>query len=102
MQEEQEYYTPNIPAEPPSKHPGRVEGIIAIICAIISLLFFPIIFGIVGTILGITSRTKGEETLGLIAIILSLAFMVIGLALGFAAGQPMRGILDTFFTILAL
>lgn len=83
---QEEHYTPTVPVEPPAKHPGRTEGIIAIICAVVSLLFFPIIFGPVGIILGITAHKKGEKTLGLVAIILSAIFMVIGFIFGAYVG----------------
>lgn len=78
-----EYYA-TIPQEPPSRHPGRTEGIIGIICAVISLAFFPIIFGPVGIILGAISSKKGSKTLGLVTIILSAVFMVIGFIIGAA------------------
>jgi len=83
---QQEYYTPTVPTEPPDKHPGRTEGIIAIICATVSLLFFPIIFGPTGIFLGVIAEKKGEKTLGLVAIILSAIFMVIGFILGAYVG----------------
>jgi len=79
---QQENYIPTVPPEPTPRYPGRREGIIAIICATVSLLFFPIIFGPTGIILGVTAHKKGEKTLGLVAIILSAIFMVIGIILG--------------------
>ena len=79
---QQEYYSSTVPAEAPAKHPGRVEGIIAIICAVIALGFFPPVFGIAGIVLGILARKKGDRTLGLVAIILSAVFMVIGFIIG--------------------
>lgn len=80
---QQEYYSPTVPTEAPTKHPGRVEGIISIICALISTLFFPIILGPAGIFLGVLSLRKGQKTLGLVAIILSAVCMAIGFILGF-------------------
>ncbi|MEX0617132.1 MAG: hypothetical protein WD231_05020 [Candidatus Woykebacteria bacterium] len=71
-----------IPAETAPKNPGRGQGIIGIVCAVIALFLFPPIFGIAGIILGSVSLKKGERNLGLIAIILSAVFMVIGIILG--------------------
>ncbi len=81
--EQQPYYIPTVPAEPPAKHPGMVEGIISIVCAVLSLAFFPIILGPVGIILGSLSHKKGSKTLGLVAIILSAVFMVAGFIIAF-------------------
>lgn len=88
---EQQYYVPTVSAEPKPKHPGRTEGIIAIICAAVSLLFFPIIFGSAGIILGIFSHKKGEKTFGLVAIILSAIFMVIGIIMGVYVQLNLKG-----------
>jgi hypothetical protein len=83
QQAEQLQYEPQgIPAEQPSQRGGKVYGIFSIICATISLLFIPILFGPVGIILGVASKNKGEKTLGLVGIILSAVFMVIGIIIG--------------------
>jgi len=66
-----------VPAQNPA-HVGRMYGYIGIFCAIISLLFIPILFGTTGIILGVVSKNKGEKTLGTIAIILSVVFMITG------------------------
>ena len=66
-------------------HPGRMQGILSIVSAVISLGFFPLIFGALGIVLGAISHRKGEKTLGLVGIILSAVFMVIGFIVGAAA-----------------
>lgn len=63
---------------------GRVYSIIGLICAIISLLFVPIVFGVAAIILGVVARKKGDNTFGLVVIILGAVFMVIGMILGAA------------------
>jgi len=87
MEQQQGYYSSTVPVEPPAKHPGRTEGIISIICAVIALGFFPPVFGVVGIVLGARCLKKGNQSLGIIAIILSAVFMVIGMILG--AGMSM-------------
>jgi MFS-type transporter involved in bile tolerance (Atg22 family) len=83
MEQQQEYYKATIiPAEPLDKHPGRADGLMAILCAILSLMFFPPIFGITGIILGKKSRKEGSVNLGLISIILSVVFMIMGIIIG--------------------
>jgi len=79
-----EFYTPVVTPEPASTHPGRVEGIISIICAVISLGLFPPVFGITGIVLGLRSYKKGAKSLGLVGVILSAVFMVIGFIVGAA------------------
>ena len=71
-----------VPAETHPSHPGRAQSIIGVVCAVISLLFFPPVFGIAGIVLGSMAISKGEKTLGIIAVILSAVFMVIGMVLG--------------------
>ncbi len=78
----QPYYVGTMPAEPSVKNPGRTEGVIAIICAAISLLFIPILFGVIGILLAVKAKNKGQRALGLVGIILSAVFMVIGIILG--------------------
>lgn len=79
----QGYYVPaGIPAEPPAEHPGLTEGIMAIVCAIIALGFFPPILGITGILLGVKARKKGQDSLGLVAIVLSSVCMVAGITIG--------------------
>ncbi len=76
------YYEPvGIPAETSGAKGARVMGIFSIICAVISLLFIPILFGPIGIIIGVNARKKGEATLGMVGIILSAVFMVIGIIL---------------------
>jgi len=87
----QQYYVQQpVPVESKGQHPGRTEGIIGIICAVIALLFFPPVFGTVGIILGIIAHKKGEKTLGLVAIILSAIFLVIGMILGIWVSQNLK------------
>lgn len=69
-----------VPVEIAPEHPGRAQGIIGIVCAVIFLGLFPPLFGIAGIILGVLALKKGQINLGLIAIILSAVFMVIGIA----------------------
>ena len=71
-----------IPVETAPNHPGRVQGIIGIVCAVIAIALLPPLFGVAGIILGVLALKKGEKNLGLIAIILSAVFMVIGIILG--------------------
>jgi hypothetical protein len=74
-------------AEP--SHPGLIQGIIAIVCAVISLLLLPPLFGIAGIILGVLSLRKGHTALGIVAIVLSAVFMVLGMAFGvYIANHP--------------
>jgi len=75
-----------VPVETAPNHPGRAQGIIGIVCAVLSLALLPPVFGIAGIILGSLSLKKGEKNLGLIAIILSAVFMVIGMIVGVAVG----------------
>ncbi len=70
-----------VPAEITPKNPGRVQGIIGIVCAVIALLLLPPVFGAAGIIFGVIAMNKGQKTLGLIAVILSAIFLVIGLIL---------------------
>jgi hypothetical protein len=87
----QEIYVPvAVPAQTAPEHPGRVQGIIGIVCAVIALLLFPPIFGIAGIILGTLSLKKGEKNLGLIAIILSAVFMILGMIIGVAVSGALE------------
>lgn len=86
----QQFYSPVVPVETASKNPGKTEGIIGIICAVIALIFFPPIFGIVGIILGVIARKKGEKNLGLVAIVLSSVFLVVGMIIGVWAASVMK------------
>lgn len=81
-QEKTVNYIASMPAERPSKHPGMSEGISSMICAAISLLFFPPVFGATGIILGLRSKKRGAKTFGIIGMICSAIFMIIGLTLG--------------------
>jgi membrane-associated protease RseP (regulator of RpoE activity) len=69
------------PVQRSAAHPGHLLGYIGIVCAVVSLLILPPVFGLVGIILGVVSKNKGENTLGLTTIILSAVFMVIGMIL---------------------
>ena len=71
-----------VPVELGPEHPGRTQGIIGIICAVVSLVVLPPFFGVAGIVLGILALKKGQRNLGLIAIILSAVFMVIGGIIG--------------------
>jgi len=77
------YVPVGVPIKKPSKHPGMVHGILSIICAVAAVLFFPPIFGITGIILGSLAFKKRSKALGLVGIILSTVFMIIGLILGY-------------------
>ena len=75
----QEFYIPvAVPVEANSKHLGRLEGIIGIVCAILAIPPIPPIFGIVGIILGWIAKDKGAKTIGIVAVVLSSIFMIIG------------------------
>ena len=78
-----------VPAEIAPEHPGRAQGIIGIVCAVISLALLPPLFGIAGIILGTLALKKGQRNLGLIAIILSAVFMVIGMIVGVAVSSTL-------------
>lgn len=78
-----------VPAEIAPEHPGRVQGIIGIVCAVISLGLLPPLFGMAGIILGVLALKKGQRNLGLIAIILSAIFMVIGIIIGVAVSNAL-------------
>jgi len=100
------YIATKVPAERPSKHPGFSEGVSSMICASISLLFFPPIFGITGIILGLRSRKRGAITFGLIGIICSSIFMIIGLTLGVSkvlinevSGENVSGFMGIIFNL---
>lgn len=83
----QAVYEPvGIPAEIPNNKGGKVIGTLSIICAIISILFIPILFGPIGIFLGISAKKRGEGTLGLVGIILSSIFMVVGIILAIIVG----------------
>lgn len=82
MESQAAYIPVAVPAERAPNRPGRVQGIIGIVSAVVSLLFVPPVFGMAGIILGVIALNKGEKTLGLIAVILSAIFMVIGIILG--------------------
>lgn len=75
------YVPEGIPAEAPEKSGGRSQGVVSIVCAGISLVFIPILFGVLGIVMGALSKDRGAKTLGLVGIILSAVFMVIGLGL---------------------
>jgi len=74
-----------------TQSPGRKKAILSIICAVIALGFFPPIFGIAGIILGYLARKEGEKTLGLIGIILSAVFMVLGFIIGAGVSIMLQG-----------
>ena len=86
--ESRAYYVPEgIPAEMPRQKDGKMVGIFSIICAVIAIIFYPIIFGPLGIALGIMAINRGRRTLGIVGVILSSVFMVIGFILGFASYQ---------------
>lgn len=62
--------------------PGRKKAILSIIFAVVSIGFFPPVFGVAGIVLGYLAKKEGESTLGLIGIILSTVFMVLGFIIG--------------------
>lgn len=86
----QQYYVPTVPVEPVSVHPGRTAGIFSIICAVVSLLFFPPIFGLIGIFLGIKSLNNGAKSLGIVGIVLSAIFMIVGMILGIIVNEALR------------
>lgn len=61
---------------------ARNNAILSIIFAVIALGFFPPLFGILGIILGYKAMKEGEKNLGLIGVILSAVFMVLGFIIG--------------------
>lgn len=61
---------------------GKTLGIIGIVCAAISTLFVPPLFGIAAIVLGILARKRGEKNLGTVSLVLGIALMIIGMALG--------------------
>lgn len=75
-------YVATLPPEVPANNPGKFEGIASIICAVASLLIFPPVFGTTGILLGLSAKKKGQDTLGLVGLILSAVFMVLGMILG--------------------
>ena len=75
----QQYYVPvAVPVETAPKHPGRLEGIIGVVCAVLAIFPIPPVFGIAGVILGLIAINKGAKTLGIVAIVLSSIFLIIG------------------------
>jgi ABC-type Na+ efflux pump permease subunit len=84
QQPQPQNYVATVPVEAPDAHPGRIEGIIAIVCAVIALAFFPIIFGPAGIILAVRAKKKGARTLGVVALTLSIVFMILGMIFGFS------------------
>lgn len=87
IQNQSQQYVATAPVEKSKKNPGMIEGIIGIVCAVISLLLLPIIFGPAGIILGVFSLKKGAKTLGLVTIILSAVFMIVGMVFGAIMGM---------------
>lgn len=75
----QQYYEAMVPVEDPKKSRGMVEGIISIACAVVAFIFIPVVFGTLGIVLGVIALKKGQKALGLIGIILSSIFLVMGL-----------------------
>lgn len=74
----QAYYIPDgIPVENATEDSGKVKGCVSILCALISLVFFPL--GIVGIISGIKARKVGANKIGTVGIVMSVAFMIIGI-----------------------
>lgn len=74
-------YVATVPTEPADRHPGRMEGIISLVCAGVSFVFAPIVFGVTGIILGVKAKQKGAPVLGVVGIIFSSLFMIIGIGL---------------------
>lgn len=70
------------PATPQGGNNGSIYSIFGIICAVISLLLLPIVFMPLGIVLGSIGMKKGDKTKGLVAIILSAVFGVMGMILG--------------------
>ncbi len=105
----QAYYIPDgLPADLPGDElngeggNGKSKGITSIICAVVSLGFLPPIFGIAGIVYGLKARKMGTTTLGTIGIVLSILFMVVGMALSYrflvienATGSVMGGFLGS-------
>lgn len=65
-----------------ASRPGRKKAILSIIFAVIALGFVPPLFGVAGIMLGYLAKKEGENKLGLIGIILSAVFMVLGFIIG--------------------
>lgn len=76
-----QYQPVGVPA-PVAKHPGMILGTVGLVCAAVSLFLLPPIFGIAGIILGILSMKRGERILGVVAIVLSTLFMIVGTLFG--------------------
>lgn len=65
---------------------GRGWAIVGILCGILAFGFAPVILGPVGIILGIIGRRKGDNALGLSAIIISAVGLAVGLVIGAVIG----------------
>ena len=68
-----------------SSKPDNKQGlaIAGLVCGIIAFLFFPPLFGILGIVFGAISWKKGNK-LGMAATIVSIAGLIIGMAIGAA------------------
>lgn len=75
-----------IGSQSPARQAGRVWSVIGIISGTIAFLFFPILFGPLGIVLGFVGRRKGDETIGLVAIIISIIGLVVGIIFGAVIG----------------
>ncbi|SDD19967.1 hypothetical protein SAMN05421663_107231 [Terribacillus halophilus] len=58
---------------------GKVFGYIALILSVASFFFAPILVGAAGIVFGVLAKRKGADTLGNIALIVSILAIVISL-----------------------
>ena len=61
---------------------GEIWARLGIVCAILSILFLPLVFMILGIVFGCVAIWKGSMGKGIVAIILSIVFGIIGMFIG--------------------
>ena len=62
---------------------GRKYSNLGLVFAFLSLIVAPIIFGPLGVVLGVLGYMRGDETRGIIAIVLSVILAVISWFIGY-------------------
>ncbi len=61
---------------------GVGYAVCGVMSGVIAIIILPPIFGVAGVMLGAAAMKKGERTIGMMALVLSIVFMILGMLLG--------------------